>query len=204
MVVHPDVIECVMRHCEVVFTCKSCLFNKETNDGLVYNDQCDDNQVKEGFFISCMFAREEWKNMFLEKDKRGADIDPDALSCACVYSFGLAKCVCETFPISSLDTEELYQTALACVKGSQLGDTFDELPSSKKRWVLYNFYACNVYGIKAGRRLLPSCLMDTVRSHYPKEDCEEYTGFKPVFWACLLYTSPSPRDQRGSRMPSSA
>ena len=24
------------------------------------------------------------------------------------------------------------------------------------------------------------------------------------FWACLLYTSPSPRDQRGSRMPSSA
>ena len=25
-----------------------------------------------------------------------------------------------------------------------------------------------------------------------------------VIWACLLYTSPSPRDQRGSRMPSSA
>ena len=23
-------------------------------------------------------------------------------------------------------------------------------------------------------------------------------------WYCLLYTSPSPRDQRGSRMPSSA
>ena len=23
-------------------------------------------------------------------------------------------------------------------------------------------------------------------------------------WHCLLYTSPSPRDQRGSRMPSSA
>ena len=30
---------------------------------------------------------------------------------------------------------------------------------------------------------------------------------KPVaewVWLCLLYTSPSPRDQRGSRMPSSA
>ena len=25
-----------------------------------------------------------------------------------------------------------------------------------------------------------------------------------LYWACLLYTSPSPRDQRGSRMPSSA
>ena len=27
---------------------------------------------------------------------------------------------------------------------------------------------------------------------------------KELFEACLLYTSPSPRDQRGSRMPSSA
>ena len=26
----------------------------------------------------------------------------------------------------------------------------------------------------------------------------------PEFLSCLLYTSPSPRDQRGSRMPSSA
>ena len=26
----------------------------------------------------------------------------------------------------------------------------------------------------------------------------------PGIWCCLLYTSPSPRDQRGSRMPSSA
>ena len=25
-----------------------------------------------------------------------------------------------------------------------------------------------------------------------------------IFYGCLLYTSPSPRDQRGSRMPSSA
>ena len=25
-----------------------------------------------------------------------------------------------------------------------------------------------------------------------------------MFYLCLLYTSPSPRDQRGSRMPSSA
>ena len=27
---------------------------------------------------------------------------------------------------------------------------------------------------------------------------------KSVHYSCLLYTSPSPRDQRGSRMPSSA
>ena len=31
-------------------------------------------------------------------------------------------------------------------------------------------------------------------------------GFKEAYeaYSCLLYTSPSPRDQRGSRMPSSA
>ena len=28
--------------------------------------------------------------------------------------------------------------------------------------------------------------------------------FVPVAWGCLLYTSPSPRDKRQSRMPSSA
>ena len=51
-----------------------------------------------------------------------------------------------------------------------------------------------------------------------KEQASELSGIKRVEWvhdfekilqlmafeACLLYTSPSPRDQRGSRMPSSA
>ena len=36
----------------------------------------------------------------------------------------------------------------------------------------------------------------------------DYEGYEAMvlkeFTACLLYTSPSPRDQRGSRMPSSA
>ena len=33
---------------------------------------------------------------------------------------------------------------------------------------------------------------------------KEKTLIEPVIKGCLLYTSPSPRDQRGSRMPSSA
>ena len=32
----------------------------------------------------------------------------------------------------------------------------------------------------------------------------EIEKFFGIFTTCLLYTSPSPRDQRGSRMPSSA
>ena len=33
---------------------------------------------------------------------------------------------------------------------------------------------------------------------------KEISGDIDILVACLLYTSPSPRDQRGSRMPSSA
>ena len=40
------------------------------------------------------------------------------------------------------------------------------------------------------------------------DECEQhpsqYNLVAPWFEICLLYTSPSPRDQRGSRMPSSA
>ena len=44
---------------------------------------------------------------------------------------------------------------------------------------------------------------------YPVEFCEAFVdrGFFVIRMDnrdCLLYTSPSPRDQRGSRMPSSA
>ena len=53
--------------------------------------------------------------------------------------------------------------------------------------------ADNVWGVKPGLGPLSTweieyALLEGFRSEYP----------------CLLYTSPSPRDQRGSRMPSSA
>ena len=38
--------------------------------------------------------------------------------------------------------------------------------------------------------------VDTIKDHVSKYDAKAKV--------CLLYTSPSPRDQRGSRMPSSA
>ena len=46
------------------------------------------------------------------------------------------------------------------------------------------------------------CDLDIVRFwNFTWDDL--YAQF-PYDWDCLLYTSPSPRDQRGSRMPSSA
>ena len=54
----------------------------------------------------------------------------------------------------------------------------------------------------------PALLM---RQPYGREIASTITYSHPEWWAskgyivvCLLYTSPSPRDQRGSRMPSSA
>ena len=38
--------------------------------------------------------------------------------------------------------------------------------------------------------------------HYSVDAC--FDGQEALDYLCLLYTSPSPRDQRGSRMPSSA
>ena len=37
-----------------------------------------------------------------------------------------------------------------------------------------------------------------------REGIKEYSEWPTIPQVCLLYTSPSPRDQRGSRMPSSA
>ena len=46
---------------------------------------------------------------------------------------------------------------------------------------------------------------DTIPSISPSMDIQVSSNFeRALFDACLLYTSPSPRDQRGSRMPSSA
>ena len=57
------------------------------------------------------------------------------------------------------------------------------------RWNIACDYAVNLLLTEDGLELPPGALLD-----------ETYKGLS----ACLLYTSPSPRDQRGSRMPSSA
>ena len=43
-----------------------------------------------------------------------------------------------------------------------------------------------------------------VREDLPVDPTPPKVEPPPVVEVCLLYTSPSPRDQRGSRMPSSA
>ena len=52
-----------------------------------------------------------------------------------------------------------------------------------------------------GRETQPQLVEDY--TSYP-EEAEKTNGRWAMIGICLLYTSPSPRDQRGSRMPSSA
>ena len=47
-------------------------------------------------------------------------------------------------------------------------------------------------------------LLFAVASAFADEGEETKKPKKDPYRVCLLYTSPSPRDQRGSRMPSSA
>ena len=52
--------------------------------------------------------------------------------------------------------------------------------------------------------LLSENFIRNVEAEYKVPWSEQYTKLAAEYNSCLLYTSPSPRDQRGSRMPSSA
>ena len=57
---------------------------------------------------------------------------------------------------------------------------------------------------RLGRRVWDRDRVVVVTDHYVPADTEETRAIQALTRHCLLYTSPSPRDQRGSRMPSSA
>ena len=57
---------------------------------------------------------------------------------------------------------------------------------------------------KAGRKTSKIMLEDRFQVAIDRAAMRAGAGTSDAYMACLLYTSPSPRDQRGSRMPSSA
>ena len=70
-----------------------------------------------------------------------------------------------------------------------------ELSDDEETLYVVNLYDKTLYAI--------STITKELLGSYPIPDPGCVQGeARP--WACLLYTSPSPRDQRGSRMPSSA
>ena len=65
-----------------------------------------------------------------------------------------------------------------------------------------------VFNEEYSRKVIPFIQPDYFEQRTEKIIFEEITQFIVKYGnaitTCLLYTSPSPRDQRGSRMPSSA
>ena len=63
----------------------------------------------------------------------------------------------------------------------------------------------NVKNAKVGITLNLNTAIPASDSEYDKKECAFYDAqFNRLYLDCLLYTSPSPRDKRQSRMPSSA
>ena len=79
--------------------------------------------------------------------------------------------------------------------------TPDEFCEWQEQFSSY-FEASNfeVVSVRCQQQYLKACLNSTLKLKL-SEKCNKYTS---VFGDCLLYTSPSPRDKRQSRMPSSA
>ena len=65
----------------------------------------------------------------------------------------------------------------------------------------YHFTNVNSNGLVVHANLNSNFM---IREEYNFKFTESQDDWIGIFEGCLLYTSPSPRDQRGSRMPSSA
>ena len=79
---------------------------------------------------------------------------------------------------------------------------FLKISKTKKLRYISNYYKKNLYII-----FLPGFASD-IEGDKPKRFLnyakKNKLGFLALEYSCLLYTSPSPRDMTGSRMPSSA
>ena len=73
----------------------------------------------------------------------------------------------------------------------------NRMPENGKKLVLIGFMG-------AGKSSVAKLLAEELDMDFLELDQEILAASGKASITCLLYTSPSPRDQRGSRMPSSA
>ena len=78
-----------------------------------------------------------------------------------------------------------------------------------KRNIIYIAMSLNAINAPLAKADSSNCLVSPKQAHCITQSLKIYAGPQTVapgepIYICLLYTSPSPRDQRGSRMPSSA
>ena len=110
------------------------------------------------------------------------------------------KCTCSSTPPSSKMHCYIFKVMkdkLELISSETLRKSILKLKSRTERYC--SLFSCN--------RIVCLYKSETHVANYCKlklsTDIEKNPGPCPMY-VCLLYTSPSPRDQRGSRMPSSA
>ena len=104
-------------------------------------------------------------------------------------------------------TTFLGETATLSVSDEMLGRVFDGLGNPRDngpKIVSKEKYDLVGSGINPYSREEPAEFIQTGMSNIDGMNTLVRGQKLPIFSACLLYTSPRPRDQRGSRMPSSA
>ena len=141
-----------------------------------------------------------------------------------LYRIGLALCLCLVISVGSIiyfvwqdrlytkskqfflaasktdrrrkQSERIHDTAIEKIRASRFGAlrTLGEWPQRSLRAVSNNYYLNNIGLFEYDLQCSPKT---------PIWDMQRFLRWGLVL-PCLLYTSPSPRDQRGSRMPSSA
>ena len=107
-----------------------------------------------------------------------------------------------------------HQGLLAASNDSQIAETPAEYGSDSELLAELGLSPSDDTHITKLQHVKPRAEIRAAEEVAQRMPCSDFDTFKPVFesvqkelstgLSCLLYTSPSPRDQRGSRMPSSA
>ena len=107
-------------------------------------------------------------------------------------------------PFDSALEERYLVYALSTITARSLPDLRDGLKPVHRRllWAMRQLKLDPNSAFKKSARVVG----DVIGKYHPHGDASVYDAMVRLAqdFACLLYTSPSPRDQRGSRMPSSA
>ena len=93
------------------------------------------------------------------------------------------------------DSDVCINHALALVEGNTMEDVITRKEDTMDHWMNDG---------KAFFSEIFLAMMNKKRKPFPKYMFSYFGNVSGHSTICLLYTSPSPRDQRGSRMPSSA
>ena len=127
--------------------------------------------------------------------------------------------ICEKLPASFDDIENLASELPKVLANEQIVERVQQLGQEKdinnlnyseleRAMLLYSYVGhAYVWGKKHIENTIPKELATTwfaISEKLERPPILSYASYALNNWNCLLYTSPSPRDKRQSRMPSSA